>query len=228
MYVSYMAHRRDVFNMSCKLLTSSRSTFEISFKRPLVHRRTRHAVCQKQCGLDQRLGHEWTRDHLSGDSVPDSDSEMAAVYPPEFLNSLNQTGLPPFRLHFKVNQSMILLRNIDPKNGLCSGTRLICKVLHPNVIDAAILTGERQGQRVFIPRIPMPTTDTGGDAVQFTRMQFPVRAAFAMSINKAQEQTLCNVSIYSPEPVFTHGNCMWRYRRALRSPGSRSWRRIRP
>ena len=124
--------------------------------------------------------------------------------------------VPPFRLHFKVNQSIILLRNIDPKNGLCSGTRLICKVLHPNVIDAAILTGERQGQRVFIPRIPMPTTDTGGDAVQFTRMQFPVRAAFAMLASTSQNRS-------------SHtGNCMWRYRGALRSPGSRSWRGIRP
>jgi len=35
--------------------------------------------------------------------------------------------------------------------------------------------------------------------------QFPVRPAFAMTINKAQRQTLKMVGIFLPKPVFTHG-----------------------
>ena len=38
-----------------------------------------------------------------------------------------------------------------------------------------------------------------------TRRQFPVRLAFAMTINKAQGQTLKTVAIYLHEPVFAHG-----------------------
>jgi ATP-dependent DNA helicase PIF1 len=37
------------------------------------------------------------------------------------------------------------------------------------------------------------------------RRQFPVRPAFAMTINKAQGQTLKMVGIFLPKPVFTHG-----------------------
>jgi ATP-dependent exoDNAse (exonuclease V) alpha subunit len=37
------------------------------------------------------------------------------------------------------------------------------------------------------------------------RHQFPVRLAFAMTINKAQGQTLKMVGIFLPKPVFTHG-----------------------
>jgi ATP-dependent DNA helicase PIF1 len=36
------------------------------------------------------------------------------------------------------------------------------------------------------------------------RRQFPVRLAFAMTINKAQGQTLKMVGIFLPKPVFTH------------------------
>ena len=37
------------------------------------------------------------------------------------------------------------------------------------------------------------------------RHQFPVRGAFAMTINKSQGQTIKHVGIYLPKPVFSHG-----------------------
>jgi ATP-dependent exoDNAse (exonuclease V) alpha subunit len=40
---------------------------------------------------------------------------------------------------------------------------------------------------------------------RFKRKQFPVRLSFAMTINKSQGQTIPNVGIYLPEPVFSHG-----------------------
>ena len=40
---------------------------------------------------------------------------------------------------------------------------------------------------------------------KFKRKQFPIRLSFAMTINKAQCQTIPNVGIYLPEPVFSHG-----------------------
>ena len=40
---------------------------------------------------------------------------------------------------------------------------------------------------------------------KFKRKQFPIRLTFAMTINKAQGQTISNVRIYLPETVFSHG-----------------------
>ncbi|KAG0723657.1 hypothetical protein GWK47_042273 [Chionoecetes opilio] len=37
------------------------------------------------------------------------------------------------------------------------------------------------------------------------RLQFPIRVAFAMTINKCQGPTKSYVGVYLPTPVFTHG-----------------------
>ncbi|RCV17325.1 hypothetical protein SETIT_3G211200v2 [Setaria italica] len=46
-------------------------------------------------------------------------------YPLDFLNSITPNGLPPHELTIKKNCPVILLRNLDPHNGLCKGTRSI-------------------------------------------------------------------------------------------------------
>ncbi|KAL0294955.1 UNVERIFIED_CONTAM: hypothetical protein Sradi_6859000 [Sesamum radiatum] len=57
-------------------------------------------------------------------------------YEEEFLNSLTPNGLPPHKLVLKENCPIILLRNLDPSNGLCNGTRMVCRKFKDNVIDA--------------------------------------------------------------------------------------------
>ncbi|CAF0714504.1 unnamed protein product [Brachionus calyciflorus] len=131
------------------------------------------------------------------------DSETAS-YPTEFLNSINPPGIPPFKLCLKVGQPIILLRNIASNMGLCNGTRLIVKSLHTNLIEAEIAIGILKGKKVFIPKVPLMPSDSGLP-FDFKRTQFPIRPAFAISINKSQGQTLKKVGIYLEQPVFSHG-----------------------
>ncbi|CAL5322319.1 unnamed protein product [Camellia sinensis] len=123
----------------------------------------------------------------------------------DFLNSLEPNGLPPHHLELKINSPIMTLRNIDPSIGLCNGTRLICRDLKDFIICAEIAVGDRKGQMVFIPRIPLQPSDHQKYPVQFTRTQFPVKLCFAMTINKAQGQTLQKVGLFLREPVFSHG-----------------------
>nr|XP_051196713.1 uncharacterized protein LOC127310053 [Lolium perenne] len=126
-------------------------------------------------------------------------------YPPDFLNTLTPNGLPPHLLKLKINCPVILLRNIDPANGLCNGTRLVVRGFQRNVIDAEIVLGQHAGKRVFLPRIPLCPSDDEMFPFQFKRKQFPIKLSFAMTVNKAQGQTIPNAGIYLPEPVFSHG-----------------------
>nr|XP_027093828.1 uncharacterized protein LOC113714241 [Coffea arabica] len=123
----------------------------------------------------------------------------------DFLNSQDPKGLPPHRLLLKENCTLMLLRNLNPAEGLCNGTRLICRELGQHTISAEIVFGHHRGKRVFIPRIPLQTPDNDKNGIPFIRTQFPVRLCFALTINKSQGQTLDYVGIYLREPVFSHG-----------------------
>ena len=98
----------------------------------------------------------------------------------------------------------MLMRNLNPSIGLCNETRLICLSFSPHLIETKIITGVHSGQKVLIPRISFIPSDVQLP-FEFKRRQFPIRSAFAMTINKAQGQTMKFVGIYLPSPVFTHG-----------------------
>ena len=59
-------------------------------------------------------------------------------------------------------------------------------------------------EELLISRVTLTPSDATLP-FQLCRRQFPVRVAFAMTINKSQGQTLRYASVYLPEPVFTHG-----------------------
>ena len=95
----------------------------------------------------------------------------------------------------------MLLRNLEPPR-LCNGTRLIVTSLKQNVIEAEVLTGCARGDTVFITRIPIIPTDL---TFTFKRLQFPLKMAFDMTINKAQGQTLQVAGLHLENQCFSHG-----------------------
>ncbi len=121
-----------------------------------------------------------------------------------FFNTLQFNNIANHKLELKMGVPILLLRNLNQSIGLCNGTRLIVKRLGQRVIEAKIITGNNVGKRVFIPRIIMSPSGTDWPFV-LRRCQFLVWMAFAMTINKSQGQTLNNVGVYLPSPVFYHG-----------------------
>jgi ATP-dependent DNA helicase PIF1 len=140
------------------------------------------------------------RDYLSADGIVGEGG--GGLYPTEFLNSLNFSGVPPHKLSLRVGCPIILLRNLT--GGLANGTRLIVTRLGDRVIEARVATGPSKGEVVCIPRLGIAPSDS---SMPFTlrRLQFPVRPAFAMTINKSQGQTLKMVGVYLLKSVFCHG-----------------------
>ncbi|GAU43626.1 hypothetical protein TSUD_185190 [Trifolium subterraneum] len=139
---------------------------------------------------------------LSFDEV---EGDTHNLYQQELLNSITQGGLPPHILKLKKGAPLMLLRNLDPRYGLCNGTRLLCHGLFMNMLDVEILTGSNAGKRAFLPRIKLKTSASSGLPFVLRRKQFPVRLSFAITINKSQGQTIPNVGIYLTRHVFSHG-----------------------
>lgn len=140
---------------------------------------------------------------LSADSLVGNPEQLDIPY--EYLNTLSASGFPPHCLVVKPGMPMMLLRNLSAAEGLCNGTRLIAgRVLSPRLLEATIACGKNAGKHVLIPRLPLEPKD---DAFPFrwVRRQFPVRPAFAMTVHKAQGQTLGRVAVLLDEPVFSHG-----------------------
>jgi ATP-dependent DNA helicase PIF1 len=150
-------------------------------------------------------------DFLSADSA--EDMEVANTYPSEFFNTLEVSGMPSHKLPLKIGAPVILLRNLDPSAGLCNGTRLIVRRFMMRVIEAKIIIGKGAGNVTFIPLIKF-ISDNSDLPFTFARKQFPLRLAYAMTINKSQGQTLSHVGLHLTDDVFSHGQFYIAFSRA--------------
>ncbi|KAG3124716.1 hypothetical protein PI124_g18450 [Phytophthora idaei] len=105
--------------------------------------RINEAVAQRLEGVFQ--------EYLSTDSV--EEDEKVNFFEQEVLHTVNINGIPPHKLTLRKGAPIMMMRNLNPDLGLCNGTRLRIVERKPQVIHVTIMTGERQGQHVLIPRI---------------------------------------------------------------------------
>jgi hypothetical protein len=134
----------------------------------------------------------------------DTTEENSTDYTPEFLNTIELSGMPPHLLKLKTGAMVILLRNMDPKNGHCNGVKYVVQNIRPHILELKTISGSNIGSFLMLPRIVSISRST---SLPFTlrRKQFPLKLAFGLSANKAQGQTLEQAGIYMAQEFFTHG-----------------------
>jgi ATP-dependent DNA helicase PIF1 len=136
--------------------------------------------------------------YLSVNSVADNDGAGATgFFETEFIHPVNINGIPLHNLTPKIGVPVMILRNLNPDGGLCNGTRLRIVDLNPHVIRDTTMTGTHNGKEVLTLRNIFISDNTTQDLTFHLRLkQFPIAPTFAMTINKAQGQTVHNLVLY--------------------------------
>ncbi|KAK1393273.1 ATP-dependent DNA helicase [Heracleum sosnowskyi] len=106
----------------------------------------------------------------TAEDFPGTEHDQIASFPPEYLNSINISGMP----------------------------------LHELKLKCEVISGSYKGTRHFIPRMELCPTETRLP-FKLCRKQMPLQICYAMTINKAQGQSLQTVGLFLPKSVFTHG-----------------------
>jgi len=123
----------------------------------------------------------------SHDELAESDDPhniLRSMLTDDVLNSYNKNGVPPHVLKLKVNDTCIVLRNLNKKEGLTNNTRVRVISITTKCIRVQTLLNDKK--TFSIPRIRFKFRLPFGRSFELLRTQFPLRLAYCISINKSQ------------------------------------------
>lgn len=98
----------------------------------------------------------------------------------------------------------MLLSNLNPSTGRCNGSQILLTKIGHWILTGILTTGRHAGTPVAIPRTTVMYRNATLPFV-LPRHAFPVKRAFAMTINKSQGQSLRRVGLLLSKPCFSHG-----------------------
>lgn len=120
----------------------------------------------------------------------------------EILNSYKETGIPNHKIKIKIGALCILIRNLNFSEGLVNGTKVVINRICKFLLE--VYKPDSPLKTYLIPRVIFKFT-VGKQGCEVVRKQFPIKLAYALTINKSQGQTLNVVGIDLREHVFAHG-----------------------
>ena len=143
---------------------------------------------------------------LSNDCFTDVDDKhghLSNMISDEVLRKYNSNDVPAHKLKLKVGDVCIIMRNLSVADGITNNTRVQILQISTNRIRCQTL-GDNPIS-IVLPRIRFNFRLPYGKSFMMTRMQFPLRRAYCLSVHKSQGQTLNRVLIDARAGFFAHG-----------------------
>ena len=148
----------------------------------------------------RRMDGEETTVHSVIRLASDDRTRLSNFLTEEFLQSLKSPGVPNHHLKLKLNCLCLVMRNIFIEDRVMNNTKVIVRDISRKFVTVEMLLEHR---RVLLPRIVFRFT-LPRSGVTVERRQFPLWLCYAITVNKAQGQTLRKVCLDVREHRFAH------------------------
>ena len=142
--------------------------------------------------------------HDSFTDVDDNNGHLRQMISDAVLEKYNTNDVPPHKLRLKVDDVCLIMRNLNVNDGVTNNTRVRILCITTKFIVCQTI-GDRP-VRIVLPRIRFNFRLPWGQSFMMTRLQFPLRRAFALSVHKSQGQTLERGLIDARGGFFAHGH----------------------
>jgi ATP-dependent DNA helicase PIF1 len=136
--------------------------------------------------------------------VDDDHGHLKQMISDEVLQKYNTNDVPPHKLILKVGDVCLIMRNLNVDDGVTNNTRVVILKITKRYISCQTI-GSRP-VNILLPRIRFNFRLPYGQSFTMTRLQFPLRRAFCLSIHKSQGQTLQRALIDARGGFFAHGH----------------------
>ena len=198
-----------------------RDFYPQGFQSHKMHRKTILAATNKQIddwnSIVQRMNPNFSVEdtpnsisYLSSDvlnAVDDPRDVISNMLSSEMLNTFNSDKAPPHILKLCVGDICYLMRTLGRKTKLATNQRVrILELRQFSIKVQTIEANNSPGEVHFLPRIRFRFTLPYGQSYEITRTQFPLRLAYAVSINKSQGQQYEHILFDTTHQAFTHGH----------------------
>ena len=143
---------------------------------------------------------------LSDDKFADIDDEhghLASSITMESLHRMSKVDVPPHSLILKVNDICFLTHSISKKEKLAKNSRV--RIVSISRYMIRVCTLEANPTYHSIPRVRFRFKLPYHASFHMLRTQFPLRLAYAMTIDKSQGQSMNKVIIDIRNSSFSHG-----------------------
>ena len=136
--------------------------------------------------------------------VDDDHGHLQRMITDAVLEKYNSNDVPPHKLILKVGDVCLIMRNLNVADGVTNNTRVKLLKITTRYIRCQTL-GDNP-VHITLPRIRFTFRLPYGRSFDLTRLQFPLRRAFAISVHKSQGQTLGRCLLDMRSGFFAHGH----------------------